>query len=280
MAATLLGAHRSVAGGVHNAILDGHAIGCTAVQVFTSSPQSWKSKPVTEEMVAKFRAAVESTGISQVVSHDSYLINLCAPIPEKREQSKEGMKAEINRCALYGIDRVVSHMGSHVGNGEEWGLAGVAESIKEVLDDTPDTVTVCMETTAGQGSSLMAKFEHLATIIEALKGHPRLGVCMDTCHIFAAGYDIRTEETFNATMDEFDRIVGFDRLCVVHCNDSKKGLGTRVDRHAHLGEGEIGAEAFRLLVNDARFARIPILLETEMENEGHEKDLALLKSFF
>lgn len=279
MAATLLGAHRPAAGGVQNAVLSAHSIGCTAVQVFTTSPQSWRAKPVTEEMVAAFRAAVEKTGITEVVSHDSYLINLCAPDPAKREQSKEGMKNEIGRCALYGIDRVVSHMGSHVGHGEDWGLAGVAESIKEVLDDTPDSVTVCMETTAGQGSALMAKFEQLAAIIEALGGHPRLGVCMDTCHIFAAGYDIRTEETFNATMAEFDRIVGFDRLKVVHCNDSKKGLGTRVDRHAHLGEGEIGAEAFRLLVNDARFARIPILLETEIENEGQEKDLALLKSF-
>lgn len=254
-------------------------MGCTAVQVFTTSPQSWRAKPVTPEMVAAFKAAVESTGITEVVSHDSYLINLCAPDPAKREQSKEGMKSEILRCHLYGIDRVVSHMGSHVGNGEEWGLAGVAESIKDVLDDTPDTVMVCMETTAGQGSALMAKFEHLANIIEALQGHPRLGICMDTCHIFVAGYDIRTEETFNATMTEFDRIVGFDRLKVVHCNDSKKGLGTRVDRHAHLGEGEIGAEAFRLLVQDPRFEKIPILLETEIENDGQEKDLALLKSF-
>ncbi|MGV3618498.1 MAG: deoxyribonuclease IV [Fimbriimonas sp.] len=279
MAATLLGAHRPAAGGIHNAIRSGHEIGCTAVQVFTSSPQSWKAKPVTPEMVAAYRKSLEETGISEVVSHDSYLINLCAPDPDKRRQGMDGMRAEIERCALYGIDRVVSHMGSHVGQGEECGLQGVAESIKEVLETTPETVTVCMETTAGQGTSLMAKFEHLAYVIEALKGHPRLGICMDTCHIFAAGYDIRTEETFTATMAEFDRVVGFDRLKVVHCNDSKKGLGTRVDRHAHLGEGEIGEEAFRLLVNDPRFARIPILLETEIENEGHEKDLAKLKSF-
>jgi deoxyribonuclease-4 len=266
-------------GGIHNAVLGGHKIGCTAVQVFTSSPQSWRAKPVTDEMVATFRDACEKTGICEIVSHDSYLINLCAPDPAKRAQSMEGMKGEIGRCAAYGIDRVVSHMGSHVGQGEECGLQGVAESIREVLGDTPDSVTVCMETTAGQGSALMARFEHLANILDALQGHPRLGVCMDTCHIFAAGYDIRTREMYEATMAEFQRIVGFDRLKVVHCNDSKKGLGTRVDRHAHIGEGEIGEEAFRLLVNDPRFERIPILLETPIEDQGHERDLAKLRSF-
>lgn len=266
-------------GGLQNAIRGGHAIGCTAVQVFTSSPQMWKAKPVTDAMVAAYRTSLEETGISEVVSHDSYLINLCAPDEAKRRQSIEGMKGELARCAQYGIDRVVSHMGAHMGQGEECGLQGVAESIREVLDDSADSVTVCMETTAGQGSSLMAKFEHLAFIIEQLKGHPRLGICMDTCHIFAAGYDIRTAETFAATMDRFGQIVGFDRLKVVHCNDSKKGLGTRVDRHAHIGEGEIGEEAFRLLVNDPRFENIPILLETPIEDQGHERDLAKLKSF-
>lgn len=279
MPATLLGAHRPATGGVHNAILDGYAIGCTAVQVFTSSPQMWRSKPVTDEMVASFRAALEKTGITSVVSHDSYLINLCAPDEAKRKQSIEGMKGEIERCARYGIDRVVSHMGSHVGEGEEKGLEGIAESIRQVLDETPDTVTVLMETTAGQGSSLMHRFEHHAVILDRLQGHPRLGVCLDTCHIFAAGYDIRTPETFTQTFAEFERIIGFDRLRAVHCNDSKKGLGSRVDRHDHLGQGEIGEEAFRLLVTDERFAQIPILLETAIEDHGHERDLALLRSF-
>lgn len=266
-------------GGVHNAIVTGHAIGCTAVQVFTSSPQMWKSKPVTDEMVATFKNAQRETGITEVVSHDSYLINLCAPDDAKRKQSMEGIKGEIERCALYGIDRVVSHMGAHMGQGEECGLQGIAESIKQVLDETPDSVTVLMETTAGQGSSLMARFEHHAWILDALKGHPRLGVCLDTCHIFAAGYDIRTRETFTATFAEFDRLIGFDRLKTVHCNDSKKGLGTRVDRHAHLGEGEIGDETFRLLVTDERFNQIPILLETAHEDDGHVKDLQKLKAF-
>jgi deoxyribonuclease-4 len=239
----------------------------------------WKSKPVTDEMVAAFKAARAETGITEVVSHDSYLINLCAPDEAKRVQSMEGMKGEIERCARYGIDRVVSHMGAHVGQGEEVGLEGVAKSIRQVLDETPDSVTVCMETTAGQGSSLMFKFEHLAYVIEALKGDKRLAVCLDTCHVFAAGYDIRTEETYAHTFGEFDRIIGIDRLRVIHCNDSKKGLGSRVDRHAHIGEGEIGEEAFRLLVNDARLANVPILLETAIEDNGHERDLAKLRSF-
>jgi len=265
-------------GGLGNSIRNGKAIGCTAVQVFTSSPQQWKSKPVTDEVAEDFKAACQSTGISEVVSHDSYLINLCAPDPAKRDQSIEGMKGEIERCAKYGIRYVVSHMGAHVGQGEEAGLAAVVESTRRVLDETPDTVTVCMETTAGQGTSLMAKFEQLAFVIEQLKGHPRLAICLDTCHIFVAGYDIRTDETFHATFAEFQRVIGFDRLKVVHCNDSKKGHGSKVDRHNNIGQGEIGIEAFRLLVNDARFENIPILVETPIENEGHERDLATLKS--
>jgi len=278
MSAQLLGAHMPTSGGLANSLRTGKAIGCTAIQVFTSSPQQWKAKAVTDEVAADFKAASLETGISEIVSHDSYLINLCAPDPAKREQSIEGMKGEIGRCAQYGIRYVVSHMGAHVGQGAEVGLAGVVESTKRVLEETDDSVTVCMETTAGQGTALMAKFEELAFVIEQLKGHPRLAICLDTCHIFVAGYDIRTAETFQATFAEFERVIGFDRLKVVHCNDSKKGLGSKVDRHANIGEGEIGIEAFRLLVNDERFDRIPILLETPTENEGHERDLAKLLS--
>ena len=239
----------------------------------------WHSKPVTPSMISSFRQAVSETGIDRVVSHDSYLINLCAPDPAKRAQSIEGMKGEIERCAQYGIDRVVSHMGAHVGQGVDVGLSAVAESVKQVLAETPDSVTICMETTAGQGSALMSRFEELAFVLDALKGHPRLGVCLDTCHVFVAGYDIRTPSSFSLTFSEFDRIIGLDRLRVIHCNDSKKGLGSRVDRHEHLGEGEIGSEAFRCLVQDPRLADVPILLETAIADEGQERDLALLRSF-
>lgn len=278
MSAQLLGAHIPSAGVLGNSVRNGLKMGCTAIQVFTSSPQQWKSKPVSDEAAADFKAAVSATGLDKVVSHDSYLINLCAPDLAKREQSIVGIKSEIERCAKYGIPFVVSHMGSHVGQGEDVGLAAVVESTRRVLDETPDSVTILMETTAGQGTALMAKFEQLAYVFDELKAHPRLAVCLDTCHVFVAGYDIRTAESFNHTFAEFDRVIGVDKLKVIHCNDSKKGLGSRVDRHDNLGNGEIGLEAFRLLVNDSRFDNIPILLETPTENEGHERDLAILKS--
>jgi deoxyribonuclease-4 len=265
-------------GGLGNAIRNGKAIGCTAVQVFTSSPQQWKAKEVTDKMVEDFQAAKAETGIDSVVSHDSYLINLCAPDPAKREQSLNGLKGEMERCARYGIPYVVSHMGAHMGQGEECGLDGIAESARRILDETPESVTLLMETTAGQGSCMNCRFEHLAWIIDKLEGHPRLAVCLDTCHIFTAGYDIRTEGGFAETFTKFDQIVGFDRLKVVHCNDSKKPFGSKVDRHEHIGEGEIGIDAFRLLVNDDRFANIPILLETPEAPEGHERNLQTLKS--
>lgn len=278
MPAQLIGAHMPATGGLGNAVRNGKAMGCSAIQVFTSSPQQWKAKPVTDEIAADFRTAIQDTGMTSVTSHDSYLINLCAADPAKREQSIQGMIGEIERCAKYGIPQVVSHMGAHTGNGIEWGLKGVAESLARVLAETPDTVMVLMETTAGQGSSLMSRFEELATVLNLVHGHNRVGICLDTCHIFAAGYDIRTPEAFAETFAEFDRVIGLPRLKAVHCNDSKKGLGSKIDRHEHIGVGEIGIEAFRCLMNDSRFEQIPILLETEIADQGHERDLATLKS--
>jgi deoxyribonuclease-4 len=268
----------SASGGLDKAVRKGKAIGCTAIQVFTSSPQQWHSKEVSDDMAAEFRAALEETGIGSITSHDSYLINLCAQDSAKRLQSIQGMIGEVRRCAKYGIPNVVSHMGAHMGSGTEWGLDGIAESVKEVLEETPDTVTVLMETTAGQGSALMSRFEELAGVLDRLHRPRRLAICMDTCHIFVAGYDIRTAEAFAATMEEFDKLLGADLLRAVHCNDSKKPLGSRADRHAHIGDGEIGLEAFRYLMNDKRFEHIPILLETDAADDGHERDLATLKS--
>jgi deoxyribonuclease IV len=265
-------------GGLHMAVRSGKAIGCDAIQVFTSSPQQWRAKEVTDEMADLFKQAVADTGIEKLVSHDSYLINLCALEPAKREQSIGAMIGEVNRCAKYGIPFVVSHMGSHMGAGEDAGLQGIAESLGRVLAETPDSVTICMETTAGQGSAMMARFEHFARILEMLDGHERIGVCLDTCHVFVAGYDIRNQQSWEETFGAFDSLIGMPRLKVIHCNDSKKGLGSKVDRHEHIGEGEIGDEAFRLLVNDPRLADVPIVLETPIENDGHERDLAKLRS--
>lgn len=281
MPAQLLGAHMPAKGGIHNAIRDGKAIGCTAVQVFTSSPQMWKSSPVTPEKVAEFKKAVADTGIDPmaVVSHDSYLINLCAPDLELREKSVNGLKDEIFRCSLYGIPFVVSHMGAEKGQGEEEALRIVAENAVRILDETPGNVTLLMETTAGQGSALNYKFDHLARILELAGGPARLGVCLDTCHIFVAGYDIRDDASYAKSFEEFGRLVGFDRLKAIHCNDSKNPLGKRVDRHEHIGKGEIGPRAFELLVNDPRFERTPILLETPESETMHAVNLATLRGF-
>ena len=277
MPAQLLGAHMPTSGGLGNALRKGKEIGCTAVQVFTSSPQMWKSAPATAEKVADFKKAQEETGITEVVTHDSYLINLCAVDPAMRAKSIAGLTHELNRSSQYGIRYVVSHMGAHMGQGCEVGLQAIAESTKQVLNEAPNDVTLLMETTAGQGSALNSKFEELARLLELVKGHERLAVCLDTCHIYVAGYDIRDEASFAWTFSEFNRLIGFDRLKVVHCNDSKKGLGSHVDRHEHIGKGEIGLKAFELLVNDPRFERIPIILETPESDEMHAVNLKVLQ---
>ncbi len=262
-------------GGLGKAVRDGKAIGCTAIQVFTSSPQQWKAKNITDAMVADFRAAKEETGIDVVVSHDSYLVNLCAPAEENRAKSIEGLKSELRRCAQYEIQWAVSHIGAHMGQGIEEGLKIAAEGVKEVLADTENTI-ILAETTAGQGSSLDSQFEEIANLFD-LAGNPdRLRVCLDTCHIFAAGYDIRTPEGYETTFSEFDRLIGLDKLKAIHCNDSKKPLGSRVDRHENIGDGEIGPTAFELLVNDPRFFQVPILLETPNAPEWHSKNLEKL----
>lgn len=273
MPAKYLGAHMPIKGGIGNALRRGKEIGCTAVQVFTSSPRQWYAPEVSAEQVADFKKAQAETGIDHVVSHDTYLINLCAPTPEIREKSIASLKKELGRCGAYGIPFVVSHIGSLKDQNEGEALLAAAEGMKEVLADTPESVMLLMETTAGQGSSLNARFEQMAMLLELTGGHKRIGVCLDTCHVFAAGYDIRTPEAFAATFAEFDRVVGMDRLKAIHVNDSQKGLGSRVDRHAHIGEGEIGIEAFRCLVNDPRLAEIPMTLETPDADEMHKVNL-------
>ncbi|MBX3113785.1 MAG: deoxyribonuclease IV [Fimbriimonadaceae bacterium] len=278
MPATLIGAHMPTGKGLPDAVRRGKAIGCTAIQIFTSSPQQWKSKPLAPDASEKLAAAIQETGIDPqaMVSHDSYLINLCAPDPEKQAMSREALTRELTRCAELKIPYVVSHMGAHMGQGEDVGLQMVAEQTIGLLNEIPDGVTLLMETTAGQGSSLNYKFEHLAKLLELTKSPKNLAICLDTCHIFAAGYDIRTKETYEATFAEFDRLIGCDVIKVIHCNDSKKALGTKVDRHNHLGEGEIGETAFRCLVHDARFERTPIVVETPEADTMHEVNVQRL----
>jgi deoxyribonuclease-4 len=279
MIAKLVGAHMPIKNGLGGAVREGYRIGCTAIQVFTKSPQLWKAKPISDEMVEDYKLACKETGITEVVCHDSYLINLAAAGEELREKSIAGLTDEMNRCAQYGIKYLNSHIGAHVGQGYDEGIRLAVLGAKRALSDSDPSVMLVMETTAATGTSLGGTFEMLRAVLDGLNGDKRVAVCVDTCHIFAAGYDIRTPETFNETFTKFESIIGFDRLIAVHCNDSIGGLGSKKDRHAHIGEGEIGEEGFRLLVNDRRFENIPILLETPIENEGHERDLAKLKSF-
>lgn len=272
-----LGAHFSTSKGLHQAVRDGHALEAGAVQVFTSSPRMWKGGPADPKKAEALRCAHGECGEPVLVSHDTYLVNLAHPDEANREKSRLCLTEELQRSAAYGIPFVVSHIAAALGQEPDEARKRAAENIRRVLDDSPVEVTLLMETTAGQGSSMNRSFDELAAFLNDLHGDARLAVCLDTCHVFVAGYDIRTPETYAATMSEFDAKIGLDRLKVVHCNDSQKGLGSKVDRHANLGAGQIGLEAFRSLVNDPRLAEIPIILETPTEDEGHAKDLATLR---
>lgn len=275
----LLGAHMPTSGGLYKSLLGGKEIGCTAVQLFTSSPRQWTPHPLSEEAITKFRTAQETTEIPFTVAHDSYLINLAAPTPEVLEKSRNAFRGELDRAELLGIPWVVTHMGAHLNQGEDEALDRLVESLKLVLDETDALgykVGVALETTAGQGTGLGWRFEHLGRILNGVGGHPRLGVCMDTCHIFAAGYDLR-DGKYAETMAEFDRLVGLQNLKVIHANDCVKPLGCRVDRHAHLGLGQIGIAAFAQLATDPRLTQIPIIVETPDSETMHAVNLARLR---
>ena len=272
-----LGAHLSTAKGLHQAVRDGHAMGAGAVQVFTSSPRQWKGGLADPAKAQALKDAWEEGGRPTLVSHDTYLVNLAHPEDDKREKSVACLTEELGRSGAYDIPFVVSHIAAALGQEPDVARRRAVEGIRRVLDDSPSEVTLLMETTAGQGSAMNRAFDEVAAFLHDLNGDERVGVCLDTCHVFAAGYDLRTPEAYGATMDRFDRLVGLDRLKVVHVNDSQKDLGSKVDRHANLGKGKIGLEAFRLLVNDPRFAEKPLILETPTEDDGHARDLETLR---
>lgn len=266
-------------GGLHFAITGGHAIGCEAVQIFTKSPQQWKAKELTDEQVAAFRQASVTTGVPCLASHDSYLINPASADEELLQKSREALIHEIERCTRLGIPFVVMHQGA-IGKGtsEADALQRLADSVKYALDNTPaDSAMLLLETTAGQGSCLGYRFEQVQQVLDAVNAPERLNVCMDTCHLFAAGYDLRTPETYATTMQEFDERIGLARVKMIHANDSKKELGSRVDRHEHVGQGHLGAEAFRLLLADTRLDHAPLLLETPKEGDMDPINLAALR---
>lgn len=275
-----LGAHLSTSKGLHQAVRDGHAMQCGAVQVFTSSPRMWKGGAADAKKAEALRCAHGECGEPVLVSHDTYLVNLAHPEDATRDKSIACLTEELQRSGAYGIGFVVSHIASALGQEAGAARARAVEGIRRVLSEAPDGVTLLMETTAGQGSAMNRSFDELGQFLNDLDGDERVGICLDTCHIFAAGYDIRTPDAYTSTFDDFGTKVGFDRLKVIHCNDSQKGLGSKVDRHANLGQGMIGLEAFRSLVNDPRLANTPIILETPVEDEGHAKDLAILRELY
>jgi deoxyribonuclease-4 len=270
------GAHMSISGGLYKAFGHGERAGCEALQIFSKNQQQWRAKPLTEADIAMFKAEHQRCGAWPLAVHDSYLINLATPGDELWEKSIAAFGEELERCAALGIPYLVTHPGAHTGSGEDAGLRREADALNRLFKEgVGGDVLVLLETTAGQGTCLGYRFEHLARLIELVEHQERLGVCVDTCHLLAAGYDIRTPEAYTATFAEFDRLVGLDRIKVFHVNDSQKGLGSRVDRHTHIGEGEIGIEGFRALVNDTRFVDLPMILETP-KGEDLAEDIANL----
>lgn len=258
-----LGAHLSIAGGLPRAVDRAAASRCQALQIFTKSGGQWRARPLPADEVALFRRRVADTGIGPVVAHNSYLINLAAAAPALRAQSVAALGEELDRAELLGLDGLVMHPGSYTTGTEAGGLRLIVEGLAAVLAARPRGRTmVLLEHTAGQGTNLGHRFEHLASIIAGLDGSARVGVCLDTCHLLAAGYDVCSEAGYDATFREFDAHVGLDRLRAFHLNDSKKPCGSRVDRHEHIGKGCLGLEPFRRLLQDSRFTDLPMILET------------------
>jgi deoxyribonuclease-4 len=275
-----LGAHMSIAGGVSNVFNRAEKSGSDTIQIFVKSSNRWKAKPLTDKEIDKFHSEQDRTGITPVIAHDSYLINLGSPDEVLLTKSREAFLIEMERCHKLGIPNLVTHPGSYINTDEKTGINTIAKSIDWILERSSEfNVTITLETTAGQGTNLGYKFDQLASIIEKTTKPDKLAVCLDTCHVFAAGYDISTKSGFEKTWSDFDRIIGLDKLAVLHLNDSKKELDSRVDRHEHIGEGTIGKEAFALIMTDKRFAAIPKILETPKgDNESMDRiNLGLLR---
>jgi len=267
----LLGSHMSVAGGLHTAFERGMRIGCTTMQIFVKNASTWTGKPLTPDAVASYKAAGAKATIAPVIAHAAYLINLCARSDDVRLRSRVGLADELLRCSLLGVDGLVVHPGAHRGGGESDGLARIAESLNVVHTELPEAGTrTLLETTAGQGTTLGYRFEHLRRIIDLVEDQARVAVCLDTCHLFAAGYAIHTEGGWERTMRELEEIIGMEKVVAVHVNDSKREFGSRIDRHDHIGKGRLGDTAFRMVMNDPRLRGVPKILETEKSEDMHE----------
>jgi len=276
----LIGAHTSAAGGAYNALLEGKEIGATTIQMFTANQKRWESKPLEKSAIDKWNETLAESNIKKIMSHDSYLINLGTPNPENLQKSQTAFRAEIERCQQLNLAFLNFHPGAMLDSTLEECLDKIVASLL-LMEDlvAKGSVRLLLEATAGQGSSVGCKFEHLAYIIDRVHTRLPIGVCIDTCHIFVAGYDLRTPAACDATLKEFDRIVGLKHLYAFHLNDSVKGLGSRVDRHASLGKGMIGLDCFQFLMQDPRTREIPKYLETPEGPSVWKEEISLLRKF-
>jgi deoxyribonuclease-4 len=274
----LLGAHISIAGGVSKAFGRAEDLAVNAMQIFTRNANQWRAKPLAAAEIEAFGSAWRDSPVSSVIAHDSYLINLASAEGETRRRSLDAFLVELQRCAALGIPHLVMHPGAHLGAGEETGLQRIAEAFRSLFAAAPPQVTVLLENTAGQGSYLGYRFEHLAAIMEQVP-EGRFGICFDTCHALAAGHDLTSAEGYHQVMDEFDRLIGIERIAAFHLNDSKKERGSRVDRHEHIGKGTVPLEVFGALLRDERFRAVPKILETDPgeDNCHHRAELTLLR---
>jgi deoxyribonuclease-4 len=277
----LLGAHMSIAGGLHRALLRGREVGCSVVQIFLKNQLQWTAKPYTAEEIGRFKAAWRESGLRQVFAHATYLINLAAPAPAEWKRAVSAFHDELERAEALGLPFVIIHPGSHRGTGLEAGIERIAKALDELMTRTRGyRVMVLLENTAGGGATIGRSFEELAGLLGAVRNPERIGVCLDTCHLFAAGYDVRSRQGYAATMARCRRLVGLERVRAFHLNDAKQPLGSGLDRHEKIGRGHLGRDAFRWLLNDRRFARVPMALETPKDPEprADREALALLRS--
>ena len=274
----LLGGHMSIAGGMYKAIVRGQEIGCTAIQVFTKSNRQWGAKPLTQEDVTHFKKTWKESSIKSIISHSTYLINLGSPKKEIFKKSLASLEDELQRCIKLGIPYLVLHPGSCLDSSEQQCIKQIASALDELLEKTKGKVKILLETMAGQGTGVGHSFEQIAEIFGYCTQKRRLGVTLDTCHIFAAGYDVRTKKGYEHVISQFDKVIGLHKLKAMHINDSMRDLGTRVDRHEDIGEGKIGLDAFRYLFNDERFFDIPKILETpEGTPENYAMNMCVIK---
>jgi deoxyribonuclease IV len=273
-----LGAHTSIAGGLCNAVYSGKEIGCDVIQIFSKNQMQWRGKSLSAEEVDKFLAAAAETNIIPLVVHDSYLINLASPDSVIYQKSFAAVVDELQRCEILKIPYLVIHPGSHLGVGEQKGLDRLAKALYECYYKAMTVNTsILLETTAGQGSNLGYTFEQLKYLLDQSRLEDKIGVCLDTCHIYAAGYDLRSRKTWESSKKKFDRTIGRERLKIIHANDSERELGSRVDRHARVGEGEIGLGGFSVLVNDPDLQKIPLILEIPGGEKAYRKDIQILR---